>query len=144
MAGPVLLGASYDQLLRPVHVLGGESVAPAGQLGTDVQTRAVRLVGRGVRTLGVARVEARPVLVAAGDARLWGDGVRSKVTRGQVRGHTRVGAEVMARQGVASATACCGRPTAHSVGLPAVQCGKVGSLSGSFTVVGVVADYKWL
>ena len=37
VAGLVVLGAAHHQLLRPVHVLGGEAVAAARQLSTDVR-----------------------------------------------------------------------------------------------------------
>ena len=97
VSGAVLLGAADDQLLGPVHVLGGEPVAAAGELCADVEPRAGRPVGRRLRTLGVAGVEARPPLVAARDARLRSPGASGQVTgsrdcsRVRPQPHTAVG-----------------------------------------------------
>ena len=82
MSCPVLLGPPDYELLGPVHVFGGEPVTAARELGADVQSRPGRPVGGRLGALGIGGVETRPVLVAAGDARLQvtaGQEVRSEV-----------------------------------------------------------------
>ena len=68
VAALVLHDAAHHELLRPVHVAGGEPVAASGELGSDVRSSPGVFVGRSQRTVGVGGVQAGLVLVARVDA----------------------------------------------------------------------------
>ena len=68
VAGLVLHQTPGYQLLGPVHVAGGKSIAASGQLGANVWPPELAFVGRGQGAVGVTGIQAGLLLVAGVDA----------------------------------------------------------------------------